>query len=193
MLSQGGAAINVAPSDVDEGSAANRRHLRWIRSGVSFSGRERNCCFLNLGNGPFADVSFVSGLDLPDDARGVGRTDWDQDGDVDVWIANRTGPQLRYLRNDTPAARHYLALQLIGRTCNRDAIGAQIELYDTEGKLLGYRELGANFGRGQNTHKVHFGLGDTKGPYSLRIRWPGTSEWQSLPVTGNNVYHVRQQ
>ena len=55
-----------------------------IRSGNSWSGNERNCCFLNLGGGPFADVSTTSGFDFIDDARGVATVDWDFDGDLDV-------------------------------------------------------------------------------------------------------------
>ena len=67
-----------------------------IRSGRSFSGRERNCCFLNLGDGKsFANISAASGLDMIHDGRAVAMSDWDADGDVDLWIASRTGPRVR--------------------------------------------------------------------------------------------------
>ena len=42
-----------------------------IRQGKSWSGRERNTCYLNTGNGSFADVSSVAGLDFLDDGRGL--------------------------------------------------------------------------------------------------------------------------
>ena len=96
-----------------------------IRNGHSFSGRERHCCFLNTGGRQFANVSAISGLDLVDDGRAAACVDWDQDGDLDLWLSNRTGPQVRFLRNDVPTSHHYLAVRLIGRTCNRDAIGAR--------------------------------------------------------------------
>ncbi len=69
-----------------------------IRLGKSLSGRERNCCFLNVGRGWFADISSISGADFDDDARALGIVDWDFDGDLDFWVVNRTGPQLRYVR-----------------------------------------------------------------------------------------------
>lgn len=106
-------------------------------------------------------------------------------------LPSHVGPYQLWM-NTTDTRNGYLLLELEGTTANRDAIGAQIELYDMDDRLLGYRELGSNFNRGQNTHKVHFGLGAAKGPFSLRIRWPGSSEWQSLLVTGSSFYHIRQ-
>ena len=71
---------------------------RLIREGKSISGRERHCCYLNIGNNHFADIWSVTGLDLVDDGRAVALTDWDHDGDLDMWIANRTSPAIRFLR-----------------------------------------------------------------------------------------------
>ncbi|MCS5626013.1 MAG: hypothetical protein NZ935_00405, partial [Planctomycetes bacterium] len=42
---------------------------RMMREGRSWSGRERNCCFLGARDGAFSDVSAISGLDFPDDSR----------------------------------------------------------------------------------------------------------------------------
>lgn len=106
-------------------------------------------------------------------------------------LPSHHGPYQLWL-NATQTGNAYLLLELEGTTSNRDAIGAQIELYDMKGRLLGYRELGSNFNRAQNTHKVHFGLGEGKGPYSLRIRWPGSRDWQSMLVEGNSFYHILQ-
>ena len=101
---------------------------RLIQSGKSFSGRERNCCFLNIGSRRFANISALSGLDFIDDARAAATVDWDHDGDLDLWIANRTGPQLRFLRNDIETGHHYVSLRLEGRSANRDGIGARVEV-----------------------------------------------------------------
>ena len=65
-----------------------RQMTRKIENGGSWSGRERHCCFLNTGTSGFADVSAITGLDFPDDGRAVAVTDWDHDGDLDVYIAN---------------------------------------------------------------------------------------------------------
>ena len=124
--------------------------MNLLRSGSSFSGHERNCAFLNCGvqdsvsvprqskiknqksKIQFADVSAASGLDFDDDARALALVDWDHDGDLDLWLANRTGPRLRLMINQTvPAGQpsnRFVALKLRGTTSNRDAIGARVEL-----------------------------------------------------------------
>ena len=86
-----------------------------LRSGRSLSGHERKCCFLNLGStgsDRFADVSAAFDLDLLDDGRVLALSDWDFDGDVDFWVANRSGPQVRFLRNpfgDRSGKRNFAA------------------------------------------------------------------------------------
>ena len=96
----------------DELNSANSEWSRMMREGRSFSGREKNCVFLNTGANPlaqarFADVSSISGLDFPDDGRAVALVDWDHDGDLDLWISNRSSPRLRLMRNDNDAGNHY--------------------------------------------------------------------------------------
>ena len=49
----------------------------------------------------------------------------------DLWITNRTAPRVRFLRNNLKSKNGYLAIKLQGngRSTNRDAIGARIELH----------------------------------------------------------------
>ena len=97
-----------------------------LKSGRSLSGHERNCCFLNTRGGRFADISGVANIDFDDDGRVLALADWDFDGDIDFWIANRTGPQVRFLRNDDDNDFGFVAFMLEGTSCNRDAIGARL-------------------------------------------------------------------
>ena len=90
-------------------------------AGRSWSGRERNACFLNTADGRFASISGLAGLDQADDSRAVAIVDWDRDGDLDLWVSNRTAPRLRFLRNDLNQDNHFVSIKLEGRTSNRDA------------------------------------------------------------------------
>ena len=130
-----------------------------LRQGKSWSGHERNCCFLNTGGERFANVSALSGLDFLDDGRSLGIVDWDHDGDLDLWTTNRTSPRVRFLRNEFPTEHHYLALQLQGNgtSTNRDAIGARVELHP--GNVIKTLRAGEGF-LAQSTKWIHFGLGD---------------------------------
>ncbi len=153
---------------------------RLHEQGSSFSGRERHCAFLNLGGASprFANVSATSGLDLIDDGRAAAAVDWDHDGDLDLWVANRTAPQLRFLRNDRPRDGRFLAVKLAGSSSNRDAVGARAELYlrDPAGgepaPLVRTRYAGHGF-LTQSSSWLHFGLGPRATIDRLVVRWPG--------------------
>ena len=101
---------------------------RLVREGSSFSGREKNCSFWNVGDGTYADVSALSGLGQVDDARAAALVDWDRDGALDLWVANRTAPSVRFLRNATPRTNAWVAFDLEGTTSNRDGVGARVEV-----------------------------------------------------------------
>ncbi len=149
-----------------------------MAEGRSFSGHERNCCFLNTGGERFADVSSATGLDFVDDGRAVALTDWDHDGDLDMWIANRTAPSVRFMRNDMNTANHFVAFKLVGKTCNRDAIGARVQLeLDEAGGPPRVKTVEAGHGfLTQSSKWLHFGLGDAQSIRRLTVRWPGGQE-----------------
>ena len=120
-----------SPKDASGGGSTDIYELGWkavnklMMEGRSWSGREANCVFLNTGAKRFANVSAISGLNFLDDARGLAVCDWDQDGSLDLWLANRSAPQTRFLRNQGPRG-HFLSLQLKGTTSNNDAMNRAV-------------------------------------------------------------------
>jgi enediyne biosynthesis protein E4 len=102
-------------------------------------------------------------------ARGAAFDDLDNDGDIDVVILNsRREPTI--LRNDSPPA-HWLAVQLIGATSNRDGIGARVTV--TAGDLSLIDEVRS--GRGYQSdygRRLHFGLGQRDKIDRIEIHWP---------------------
>jgi len=170
-----------------------------LRQGRSLSGREPNCCFLNLGDGHFADISTASGFDFSDDGRAVARVDWDQDGDLDLWIANRNGPQVRLLRNDVPRKHHWLALRLVGNgtTSNRDAIGARVEVGLGQGsgveKPKSIKTLRAGDGYlSQSSKWLHFGLGSSAEIEHVTVRWPDGTVEEFAGLVADRSYRIVQ-
>jgi tetratricopeptide (TPR) repeat protein len=187
-VSQGSTPV----SDVGGGPAGPLLH-ELVRQGRSFSGHERNSCFLNLGQGKFADISSASGWDFPDDGRGIAQVDWDLDGDLDVWLANRNGPQLRFLRNDVPDDHHFVQLRLEGKTCNRDAIGARIEVRldgETQPRIRTLR-AGEGF-LSQSSKTLHFGLGNASSPPRVVVHWPGGTAESFSGVEPDGRYRLVQ-
>ena len=165
-----------------------------LRAGRSLSGHERNCCFLNSRGERFADVSSVLGLDFADDGRVLALADWDYDGDIDFWIANRSGPQLRFLENRVAQSERFVAIRLEGVNCNRDAIGAKLTLDCVLQGKPSQQTATLKAGEGylsQNSKWIHFGLGRDGEAKQLTIRWPHGVE-QKLSVQPNKFYRVRE-
>jgi tetratricopeptide (TPR) repeat protein len=157
---------------------------RLVRQGWSWNGRERNVAWLNLGAADFADVSGLTGLDLPDDARAAARIDWDGDGDLDLLVTNRGGPQLRLLANRHDGARDWIAFELSGGDARRTAVGARVTLTTSGGRTL---VAGLRCGEGflaQSSSQVHFGLGE-ESVTGIAVRWPdGAREDFGAPAAG---------
>lgn len=86
--------------------------------------------------------------------------DFDNDGRLDLFLVNWfAGNRCRLLRNDSPV-RHWLNVQVTGKTMNRMGIGAKIQI-SKAGALLGYQEISTGYGYASGQPAVcHFGLGD---------------------------------
>lgn len=173
-----------------------------IAEGGSWSGHERNCCFLNTGKLQFANVSGVSGLDYLDDGRCVAPVDWDHDGDLDLWLSARTGPALRFARNNGSPGQNFVAFRLEGTSCNRDGIGARVEIAVSEvrgdeairqpGEEKRIRTLHAGDGYlSQGSKWVHFGLGRNR-ITRVVVRWPGGELEEFSGVASNQQFVLRQ-
>jgi tetratricopeptide (TPR) repeat protein len=166
-----------------------------LAQGHSMSGRERDCCFLNIGKLPFANVSSVTALDFPDDSRGIGLVDWDHDGDQDLWMSCRTAPRVRLLRNEVGNRQSHLTVKLEDRQGNRDAIGARIELElggASPRKLIRTVRAGEAF-VSQHSKWIHFGLGQEPEIKRLRVRWPGRTEFEEFSgIEPNGRYRIVQ-
>ena len=162
--------------------AAWQATLRLLRQGKSWSGHERGCALLNVSGSEagvrprFANVSAVTGLDFADDGRGLATVDWDGDGDLDLWLANRTGPRLRLMINRGARDHSSVALRLRGTRSNRDAVGARVTVTLAGGPHAGRplaRTLYAGDGfLSQSSKWLHFGLGREAEIERVTVRWP---------------------
>lgn len=167
---------------------------KMLRSGRSYSGRERDCAFLNIGQRRFAAVAASMGVDLPDDSRALALVDWDQNGTLDMWLTTRTSPAVRFFRNTAPAENRFLTLELRGASCNRDAVGARVELVlDEPNDKPRIRTLRAGDGYlAQSSKRVHFGLGTHDRIKKVVVRWPGGKPETFTGLSANRSYKLVQ-
>ena len=106
---------------------------------------------------------------LPKSSRGAAFGDIDNDGDIDIVIANiKDTPNV--LRNDGGNFQNWINIKLVGSHCARDAFGARVTL--TTGDITQIREVksGSSY-LSQNDTRLHFGLADAKHIDTISVRW----------------------
>ena len=159
---------------------------------VNSSYRETNFLFENEGGGVFSEVGAKAGpgLALKQVSRGSSIADYDDDGDLDIFVLNLNDrPNL--LRNEGPANNHYLSVRAIGTRSNRDGIGTRIAV--SAGGRTQYGEVRS--GSGYLSHddlRVHFGLGSATRVDSIELRWPSGTAQVVRDVAADQVLTVRE-
>jgi tetratricopeptide (TPR) repeat protein len=143
---------------------------QFIREDCSWNGREPNVMYARRG-GRYYDFSGVSGIDFADDSRAFAVTDFDGDGNPDVFLKSRLGPQVRALRNEWPGTGRSITIGLTGTRSNRDAIGASVEVEYGGRRRVSFVQAGSGY-LSQHTKTLHFGLGDAAQADKVTIRWP---------------------
>jgi hypothetical protein len=128
--------------------------------------------FDNTGDGKFKDISNSLGKYFQEEyvGRGACLGDYDNDGDIDIYIANLNSRGM-FLRNNKGNQNNWLILNLIGTTSNRDAIGARVKL-TSGGKVQVAQEKSTTGYLSQNDHRIHFGLAKNETVEKIEIKWP---------------------
>jgi hypothetical protein len=144
-------------------------------------------------NGVFTDISNAAGVTDTGMGRGLLSFDYDNDGDLDVFIVNHGAQPILY-RNDGGNDNDWLRIRLEGTESNRDGIGSFITV-DPDTAVSGdemVREIhgGSNF-LSQNEMIAHFGLGAAAGSIdSITIEWPSGLVQQLTNVPVNQVLQI---
>ncbi len=153
-------------------SAYTARHNgQMFEDGLSFSGNERDKLFLNRGVGSFADLSNVSGADSPNDGRAVISADFDDDGDVDLFVHNIQRERHGLFRNELDQTYGgFIKVRLRATSSQYEAIGSQVTVTGEHGPVTQVLSRGAGFVSCQVPELIH-GLGAAS-EASIEVRWP---------------------
>ena len=125
--------------------------------GADYIDLNPNYVYRNLGDGTFVELHESLGVTLEGFYRTAAFTDYDDDGDIDIYFGNMDGLNALY-RNDLPTSNTWLKVKAVGTVGNRDGVGARIRL--DAGGAAQYREIRAGSGfLSRDSLTSHFGLG----------------------------------
>jgi len=163
--------------------------------GSPYPFHQNNQLFRNEGDGKkFREITGVAGpaLALSEVSRGAAFGDVNNDGAIDVVVANNNGPA-RLLLNQTRSLNHnhWLAVRLEAANGNRFAIGAKVEVRLRGRKLLRRAHTDGSY-LSANDVRVHFGLGERAKIERLTVFWPDGrgEEWDR--VDADRMVTIRQ-
>ncbi|MDZ7695326.1 MAG: FG-GAP-like repeat-containing protein [Balneolaceae bacterium] len=125
-----------------------------------------------------------------DVARSLAVADLDHDGDQDL-VTNRLNDQAGIFENTGSAPR--IAVRLVGRTPNTDAIGAHIVLKGGPGTNLQRDEIAA--GGDYLSHsapQVTFAADPDNSNHTIEVTWPNGQIKRIDSVQANRIYEIQQ-
>jgi hypothetical protein len=148
----------------------------------------------------FIQADTESGLSDPSIGRGSVTFDYDNDGDLDLFIVNQSSVSSsfedyenlssRLYRNDA-AIGNWMKIKLEGSRSDVNGIGSRIEVY-TEDVLM-IREIdGGSSHESQNSKIAHFGMKEYKTADSIIVKWTSGATQQLFDVKVNQTITMQE-
>ena len=161
-----------------------------------------NRMFRGVDGKRFEEVTLEGGFGHLQKGHATAFADLDRDGDEDVFMViggAYAGDVFTSVLFENPGwpNRNWITLELEGRTANRSAIGARVEIIaaDSSGKTRTlWRTIGTGGSFGSGSLQLHVGLGSAVRVPMVRVTWPdslrSTSSYTNLEV--RHWYHLTQ-
>ena len=144
--------------------------------------------FIATEPGKFEDQSMETGFLDTGQGRGVVTFDYDNDGDLDVFITNYNGTS-KLWRNDYAGPNNWITVNLKPSLAHPNIEGSIIEVYldgICQTKQVTY---GSNY-MSQNPLRCHFGIGTRQMVDSIKVIWPNKDMLIRYSVNANQLLHL---
>ncbi len=122
--------------------------------------------------------------------RGLAIGDFDNDGRIDVLVADSEGVPV-LLHNETKNSGHWLMVTLEGTQSNRDGLGALLTLQAGGRTLLRQCQTGGSY-LSASDRRVHFGLATARQAEALTIQWPSGHSDVIPNLPADQCVHIRE-
>jgi enediyne biosynthesis protein E4 len=121
--------------------------------------------------------------------------DLNNDGFEDI-VVTSLNERPRILMNSDGNGNHWLALELVGTSSNRDAIRAKVKVTTVSGSTL-YNHVSVSVSvsvglMSSSDKRVHFGLGGENRVKSIEIRWPRGAKQSLADVAADRYLKIEE-
>ena len=155
-------------------------------------GGQNNTLYHNKGDGTFTKIT--AGILVNDGGKSAGCAwaDYDNDGFLDLFVANWQGSRPNFLYRNNGNTNHWLKVKCVGSASNRAGIGAKVRVRATIRRtdMWQLREISGGTGFGQTSLLAHFGLGDAEIADIVKIEWPSGAIQELRNVSVNRTLTV---
>ena len=154
--------------------------------------RQRRLLHRNNRDGTFSEVSADFGAVLTEDrvSRGVAFGDIDNDGDIDLIIADLDGPP-QLLRNDGGNTDNSILIKTVGVKSNRSGIGARVTVVSGDLTQVDEVRSGDSY-ISQSDLRLHFGLQKRTKVDSIEVHWPSGVVDKVSSVGVNRIVTIKE-
>ena len=148
--------------------------------------------FNNVGDGKFNDISLDLSTYFREEhvGRGACIGDYDNDGDLDIYIVNLNGSG-KFLRNNKGNESNWIILDLVGTKSNRDGIGCRIKITSESSVQTSQKKSTTGY-LSQNDSRIHFGLGEADLVDQIEIRWPSGAYQVLEKIASNQILKITE-
>jgi len=152
-----------------------------------------NVLYRNLGNETFEKISDQTVLASMGNGYGLACADLNQDGAVDMVVANNLGEWGNELfENQTANSHKWIEIGLEGETLSSTGIGSRVQI-KANGLWQTKEVSGGASWCSQSSPILHFGLGDAEQIDSLFIFWSGGETSTYTHITINKRLIIKEQ
>ena len=166
-----------------------------IANGTEGTEHIHNELYLNDGNANF--VAVIDGEFVADShiSAGIAWADIDEDGDLDLFVANWGDGDEDNALYENRAHGNWLKISLAGSESNRMAVGARVTItmrhYGKTKRQVRWLDASTGYAS-QNEPVLHFGLGAAANVETLTIDWPSGRREVFDNVSANQQLRIRE-
>ncbi len=151
---------------------------------------QRKQLFINNQDGSFQELSVdkIGDLKIPSVGRGAAFGDLDNDGDIDVVVANNNGSSNLLIRQGYPS-ENWIGILLIGMNSNKDAIGSKVKISTKHFSQVKFVNTAGSY-LASNDRRLLFGLDKYTVVDKIIIDWPSGALDEFKNLKANQYYQI---